>query len=223
MYEKVNSKKQDRKGHTFMSLIPRVRCKRCDRSFSGLKNKCPHCNTNRGRSGKRAFDANDAFARRMIKILLLVALVITVISVLVMNLDDADNLADETPSSPPDTIQIAPGGPLANLPPVPSPETIQTQAPTIEATSVQIAWQFWSPGTNEFSLRAGQSLELWANIFPIEAEDAIHWTIENNTVALITQDADNHARITLEARGRGVTTLQVTVGNLTDEVTVRVN
>ena len=202
-----------------MSLVPKVRCKRCDRSFSSLKNKCPYCDSYRGRSGKRAFDANDAFARRMIKVLLLLALIITVVSVLLMNLDDADELGSAT--NPPEAEQGDPAYP-PELPIFTPPVPVPSPTPEIEVTSVQISWQFWAPGVTEFTIGVGQRLDLWVNVFPIEADEAISWSIEANTVAVITQNADDHAQISLEGRGRGVTTLQVSVGGMTDEVTVRV-
>ena len=205
-----------------MSLISRVRCSRCDRSFSGLKNKCPYCDAYRGRSGKRAYDANDLFARRMIKVLLLVALVVTLLSVLLLNLDDADDLSGHAANTPPE--QQTPGDQIELPPiPIPTPTPLPPPPPAIEVTSVQIAWQSWAPGVNDFTIGVGQTLEMWVNVFPVEADAPISWSIESNTIALITQDPDDHARITLEARGRGPTTLQVTVGDMTDTVTVRVN
>jgi len=206
-----------------MSLISRVRCSRCDRSFSGLKNKCPYCDAHRGRSGKRVYDANDVFARRMIKMLLLAALVITLISVLFLNLDDADDLSGHA-SAPPSGQQTPPGDSIELPPtPTPTPPPAPPTPPPIEVTSVQIAWQSWSPGVNDFTIGNGQTLGMWVNVFPVEADAPISWSITDNTIALITQDPDDHARITLEARGRGNTTLQVTVGDMTDTVTVRVN
>jgi len=148
-----------------MSLIPKVKCGHCDRSYSGLKIKCPYCGAGRSRSGKRASDYGDAPARRMIKILLLLVLVITVISMAVLDLD-ADPAEPSGSGGGPAMVQPTPGeseengnGGTETPPPTPQP----TPTP-IPVTSVTISWR-GSGTANDMTLRVGDTLELWSEIF----------------------------------------------------------
>ncbi|MCL2587925.1 MAG: hypothetical protein FWD84_00780 [Oscillospiraceae bacterium] len=206
------------------NLIPKVKCGRCDRSYSGLKNTCPYCGASRSRGGKRATENGDAGARRMIQVLLILILVITGVAIAVMDLDaEPTPGGGDTPGGP-GMIQT-PGdgeengyeenGGMSELPPPPTP------TPQPEVTSVSIAWSGQQPGADDFTLRVGNQLELWSEIFPTDSEAEVLWEIDTPTVANITI-AEDLRSVTLEARSAGQTILRVTAGDQSATVIVRV-
>ena len=212
-----------------MSLIPKVKCSRCDKSYSGLKNKCPYCGASRGRSGKRAADTGDNTARFMIKMLLLLALVVTVISMLVIDFD-SEPTGGTILATPPPTVNQTNGegeggevGPDGTIIPTPIPTATPAPTPTpIEATSLGIRWQFWAEGASDMTIPVGTVIELWAQMFPTDATGEPSWSTSASTVANFTVNHEDHRRIELEARSVGVATISVMVDGLESEIIVRV-
>ena len=66
-----------------MGLIPQVKCGRCDRTYSGLRSRCPYCGAHRHKKGKRVSDGDNATWKLIIGILLIVVLIAAVIVILV--------------------------------------------------------------------------------------------------------------------------------------------
>lgn len=208
-----------------MGLIPKVRCSRCDKSYSGLKNKCPYCGAHRGRGGKRATDTGDAAARFMIKMLLLLALVAAVISMIFINFDDEPSggtisggtpgiiQGTPAPESGEDGEETPTSTPTLTPPPTPPP---------IEATSLGIRWQFWSEGVNEMTIRVGDVIEVWAHIFPTDASGVPNWSTSEGTVANLLVNHEDLRRASIEGRSVGTTTIAVVVDGLEAEIIVRV-
>lgn len=212
-------------------MASRVKCGRCEQSFSAQRNRCPHCGAERSRAGKRVADTGDKMARRAIKIVLLLALVIATVSVIALNLDDEDgtsanrpstnNVQENAPSDNGDEPDETNGLNIANLiPDFPEPEPTPEG---IAATSVTIDWATRAGNATDFTLSVGNELVLRALVFPVETTDVVTWEIAESTVANITIDPQDLSRVTLVARGSGVTTLRATAGEHTAAVTVRVN
>ena len=206
-----------------MGLIPRVKCSRCDRSYSGLKNKCPNCGASRSRGSKRTIDIKDSGARRIIQILLALVLVITTISIIVIGGGDDDallgagtTLAQEEENGD-EAGEVGEDTELET--PTPTPEPTPEPNPV---TGLEITWQFQQGNINEMTLSAGDSLEVWAEVFPTDADAEISWGTEDPTVANIRVEVDDHRRIELIAIGGGITTVTVTAGGHTAELIVRV-
>jgi len=162
----------------------------------------------------------------MIKALLLLALVITVIAVAVMDLDGEPAGATTEPGSGSGTT-LNGGGTEENgdeeengpsLPPPPAPPSPSP----IAVTSISINWAA-NVGFNDMTIGVGHQLELWAEIFPTDADAVINWTTEVPTVAGITINPEDHRRVTLEGRGPGETVIRVTAGGESATVLVRVN
>ncbi len=66
-----------------MGLIPQVKCGRCDRTYSGLRSRCPYCGAHRHKRGKRTTDGDNATWKLIIGVLLIVILIAAVIVILV--------------------------------------------------------------------------------------------------------------------------------------------
>ena len=62
-----------------MGIISDVKCGRCDRRYSGLRNRCPYCGARRGKRGKHADDSDNSKAKIMIGSLLILVLLVAVI------------------------------------------------------------------------------------------------------------------------------------------------
>ena len=212
-----------------MSFISKVKCGRCDRSYSGRSLKCPYCGASRSRGGKRSVEFGDAAARRMIKVLLLLVLVVTVVSMAVIDfsIDPAEGSGpiivpgqdtgegDKNGENEEDN-----GTDTAALPGV-LPGTEQAE-PEIEVTNIDIEWRAKREGVNDMALRIGDELELWAALWPSDTDAEVFWETDDHLVANFTIHSDDHRRITLEARGTGKTLLRAIAGEESAEVIVRV-
>ena len=62
-----------------MGIISDVKCGRCDRRYSGLRNRCPYCGARRGKRGKHADDSDNSKAKILIGSLLILVLLVAVI------------------------------------------------------------------------------------------------------------------------------------------------
>lgn len=78
-----------------MGLIPQTKCSRCDRTYSGLRSRCPYCGTRRHKKGKRVSDGDNATWKLIIGVLLIVVLIAAVLVIVVTSLNDKP---DETPN-----------------------------------------------------------------------------------------------------------------------------
>ena len=214
-----------------MSLISKVKCGRCDRSYSGLKSKCPYCGAGRSRSGKRSSDVSDATARRMIQAVLVLTLVITVIAMAVTDFD-ADPAeggsglgggAGTEQGTGTDTNTGTDAGDGEengdNTPPPPTPQPTPTP---IEVTSINIRWSAQRGDANDMTIRVGQSIELWSEVFPTDADAEVLWDRGDHLIANITVNPEDHRRVTVEARSAGNTRVWAEAGNERAEVIVRV-
>jgi len=161
----------------------------------------------------------------MIKVLILFVLVVTVVSIAVMDLsaDPAENGDDRNIMEGQGVGNGENGdnqnGDMDNGAALPTPEP---PPPQIEVTSIDISWRAKREGVNDLTLRVGDELEIWAEVFPTDADVTVNWERDDHLVANITINAEDHRRVTLEARGTGQTLIRATAGEESTEVIVRV-
>jgi len=164
----------------------------------------------------------------MIRGLLLLAILITVISMVTLDLsgDPVDRPpagggtinetnGPEEPNGENGEENPDPTPPPEDQPPTPEP-------PAQAVTSVEIDWRFRANNVNEMTIHIGDILDVWVNVFPVDADVDVHWETANVTVAGITVNPENHREIQLEARGTGQTMVTVTAGGQSAELIVRV-
>ncbi len=77
-----------------MGLIPQTKCGRCDRTYSGLRSRCPYCGAHRHKKGKRTTDGDNATWKLIIGVLLIVVLIAAVVVILVTSSNDKNNNGD---------------------------------------------------------------------------------------------------------------------------------
>ena len=212
-----------------MRFLPKVKCSQCNRSYPGLKNKCPHCGTGRTRKGKRVADVGDGQVRMIIRGLILLTLIITVISAVAIDLDaepQRGSAAGGSVGRPADPAQTQENEPEENEPTTIAPPPVDLPPPTpppVAVTAVDFHWRFKVGNINEMTLRIGDEIEVTAEVFPIDAStDDIRWTTSEGTICNITVDPNDHTRVTLLARGAGNATITVTVGGVSNDLIVRV-
>jgi len=167
----------------------------------------------------------------MIKVLLALVLVVTTISIAVMDLstdpvvDTPDvGLAQGAGTGDPENGGENGSGEHSGdvvVPPIVLP-TQETPPAQVEATSIDIEWRAKRAGVNDMALRVGDELELWAEIWPSDADAIVTWETDAHTVANFTIHPEDHRRVTLEARGAGQTIIRAAVGEERAEVIVRV-
>jgi len=161
----------------------------------------------------------------MIKVLLLLTLVITTVSLAFLDLS-----VDPVEATPPDRPGTAQGpgteengengGEDEEGPPLPF-ITPQPTPPPVQVTSVDIHWR-GKGRYNDMTIPRGGTIELWSEIFPTDADADINWTVDNNAIAMITVNHEDNRYVYLEARSVGQTIVRVTAGDESAQVIVRV-
>lgn len=199
-----------------MAIIPRVKCSRCDRIYSGLQSKCPYCGARRSQKGRFAVpESGDAKWRLAVGVILLMAIVFTVIGLIRLGgsgntQTPKDKVEDVSPSpSTSDTSKSSPE-PSASASPSPSP------SPTMESiTAISVQWAYFS-GTHEMTINVGDSIPLEAVITPSTANVKVTWSSEDETVCKVdssgnlTAISSGKVDITAEYNGvKGLLTVRV--------------
>lgn len=212
-----------------MSLVPEVKCPRCDRKFSGLRGRCPYCGTRRRSKGKRVSASDNSFWKLLISAVLLLVLIIAVVVLIVSALGDnnaeqeddtkdkytADDgvqsvIGDEEDEEEPDT----PDDPVTQ-----EPEPV---VPTVDAVRLEPSWggeltKYNGDGYHyDVTMKAGDKLTLVCKILPEDCEETPIWETDNDSVIIVMQSGE------ITAVGKGSATLSVTVGNITIKALVRV-
>jgi len=175
----------------------------------------------------------DASARLMIKVLLLLALVIAVVSMIFINFDDEPSGGGVTLG--PGPVITDPGGTSGdqdeggevdedgNIIPTPAPTpTPPPTPPAIEATSLDVRWQFWAAGVNEITIRVGDEIDIWAHVFPTDATGEPRFVTSDSNVANFRVDPEDVRYVELQGRSVGTAVITVTLDDLEAELIVRV-
>ncbi|MDR1590291.1 MAG: Ig-like domain-containing protein [Oscillospiraceae bacterium] len=208
-----------------MAIVPDVKCKKCDRRFSGIRSRCPYCGARRGSPGKHAGGDDSFKGKATIGILILSALIIAVGALLFTSLADR---GDDPPSDPSGAVTDDPGGspdipddsdvntqpgtqPTLTPTPTPSPSPSPTPQPV---ESVQMTYA-GTAISEEFSVWTGEEVALKARTVPAETEYTPVWESSDEEVFMVNQDG------TVTGIGRGTAKLTVTVGGATAECIVR--
>ncbi len=126
-----------------MSVISEVKCGRCDRKYSGFRSRCPYCGARRSKRGKHADEADNAKAKLVIGIVLLVVLIGAVMVLIITSLpnpDETDEQAGVSDPSPGMTDSEAGNTTLVTEDTSPSPSPSPSPSAVIEVAAVFIFW-----------------------------------------------------------------------------------
>ena len=212
-----------------MALIKEVKCERCDRRYSAIRAKCPHCGARKNKDGKDASEGGSKLPIIIYAIVLIAvvaAVVILVCSAIrgkngelsgakntppVHSSDSGVSSVDGTepsPSQKPDDGGVG-GGDAAVT--TPEPTTEPTPVPETNVNSITLS-------ITDFTLfKAGEQWTIVATISPAGSEAEVKWISEDPSVATVDENG------TVTAVKGGTTTVSATAGGVIAECIVRVS
>lgn len=188
-----------------MSLIPEVKCGRCDRTYSGLRSRCPYCGAHRHKKGKRVSDGDNATWKLIIGILLIVVLIAAVIVILVTGSSGEPKKTHGTPSSS-EGVNNVPG----NSDPSTTPAGPQIAVTLSDGSAVATV-----------TAKAGDEVQLTAAVTPETVTDVPVWTTSDENIVKVEAD-ETGKTAKLTAVADGTATVTVTVGQAKVEIPVTV-
>ncbi len=195
-----------------MGLIPQTKCSRCDRTYSGLRSRCPYCGASRSKRGKRVSDGDNATWKLIIGVLLIVVLIAAVVVILVTGSND------DTPGG-----NTNPGGADVNNPPVddePGKNPEGNPDPTKPA-EVQVK-NAAGETIATLTLKKDETIDLTAVISPDTATGVPVWTSSNSAAVGIMALDTTGMSYRLTGLSAGSSTVTVIVDTVKYEFTVQV-
>jgi uncharacterized protein YjdB len=209
-----------------MAVISEVKCGRCDRRYSGFRSRCPYCGARRNKRGKHADDTENARAKLIIGVLLLVVLVAATMVLIFTSLPDKA-AADAKTSDSPVSADISPAytddeddntalpGTEDVSPTTPAEESA---SPSIDAnvTVATVAITYQGTPKSDVTMNVGESLAFSFVTTPASTGKVAIWDEDkNNSVITVV-----NGKVT--AMAKGTATLKVTVDNITATCIIRV-
>lgn len=209
-----------------MSLIPQVKCRRCDATFSSLRSRCPNCGTRRvsqsGRTpaatpstvkGTPSYDRAETNTKwQLIFGLILVAAVILAVIVMVStSLEGADVASSGTTITPPVVTDY-----------VPIIEEAPTEPPTPPPAVENIRLLFYNTEiATDFTMRVGEKLDLTAQVMPLTLTDvSVKWTSGNTDYLIVNSTDAMNATVECIGAVSGGVKLTLSCGNFSKDFTV---
>ncbi len=206
-----------------MGVISEVKCSRCDRRYSGFRGRCPYCGARRSKRGKRAEDTENAKAKLIIGVILLVVLIGATMVLIFTNIPESPSDAAETPSGGvidegpllPDDSDIdevtSSDNPDDTIEETPSP------SPSPEIVIQEVLITYGGEPKTDVTLKVGESQPFRFKTVPeveLEGKKAT-WESSDESVFMVVD-----GRVT--GVGAGQATLKCTVDGVTGECIVRV-
>jgi hypothetical protein len=205
-----------------MGVISEVKCSRCDRRYSGFRGRCPYCGARRSKRGKRAEDTENAKAKLIIGVILLVVLIGATMVLIFTNIPESPSDAVETPSGGgliddgpalPDDSDIdeviSTDDPGDNIEESPSPP------PSPEIVIQEVIITYGGEKKEDVTLKVGESLPFRFKTVPeVEGKEAT-WESSDESVFMVV-----NGKVT--GVGAGKATLRCIVDGVTGECIVRV-
>ncbi len=188
-----------------MSLIPQVKCGRCDRTYSGLRSRCPYCGAHRHKKGKRVSDGDNATWKLIIGILLIVVLIAAVVVILVTGSTDDPEQSRGKPNTS-DGVNDLPG----NSDPSTNPAGTQLAVTLSDGSAA-----------SSVTAKAGDEVQLTVTVTPDTVTDKPVWTTSDEAIVKVEADETGMtAKLTAVADGTAAVT--VTVGDAKVDIPVTV-
>ncbi len=171
-----------------MGLLQKNICPNCGEEYSALRGSCPKCGARKAASSRRTPPVSDSVRQgtaagsrnrqnakwQLIFGLCLVAAVIIAVIVLITT-TLSGNYGSAAVSPSPDVVEVS-------TPPSEAPTPPPT--PTVEELTITFLGQ---PLTdNSFAMKVGDTIQLKANIFPVEIEGIIEWSSTDETICTVS-------------------------------------
>ena len=204
-----------------MALFKEVKCGRCDRRYSALRNKCPHCGAYKNRDGKNPSAGTNTRWQVIVGAIVLLAIIAAAIILITVSLKD--RAPEPAPSAKPSSTAASPGvTSMEGTDPTPSalPGADETPAPTPPPTPTPTPEPVVNAITlsrSDFTLfTVGEQYTITATISPAGSKATIVWISEDPDVATVDENG------TVTAVDRGDVVVSATAGGVTAECWVRV-
>ncbi len=208
-----------------MALFKEVKCGRCDRRYSALRSRCPHCGARKNRDGKTSTDEQNTRWQVIVGAVVLLAIIAAAVILITTSLKNRD---PEPSGSTKPPASSAPTGSVHSVdgtnptptalpgetdpPPTPTaPPPTPTPTPEPVVNSITLS-------RSDFTLsHIGEQYTITATISPAGTKATIVWISENPDVATVDENG------TVTAVDRGKTIVSATAGGVIQECIVRVN
>lgn len=172
-----------------MGLFQKNICPKCGQEYSALRGACPNCGARKLKPSSRtpassdtvrngsAAQAQRAEASRwqFVVGLCLVAAVIIAVIVLIVTTINGDYSTYPTPT---------PSEEITSPTPPPSPSPSPTPTPTVESVAATI----WGNVTEGFTINPGDTVQLEAQVYPVEVVDGVTWESTKENVCTVSSD-----------------------------------
>lgn len=206
-----------------MALFKEVKCGRCDRRYSALRSRCPHCGARKNRDGKTVSTQGDRKWTTLVFLILLVAIIAAVVILVctaLKNRAPENSGGTKTPAPSPSAsagVSTVDGkDPTGSAPPSTEPSTEPTAEPTPPVTPEPVVNSI-SLSREDFTLsNIGDTYTINATLSPAGTSAEIIWISENPDVATVDQNG------LVTAVDHGNTIVSATAGGITKECIVRV-
>lgn len=203
-----------------MAIISDIKCGRCDRRYSGFRSRCPYCGARRNKRGKHADESDNAKAKLIIGVLLLVVLISATMVLLFTGFpgQDGDGIASTTNTDSSlsddaniDQVQNSDDGTQS---PSPSPSPSPSAVITVE--SVVIVWAVDGQPKIDITLEEiGETEQFDFETNPEMSEEQATWESSNEDIFMVVD-----GKVT--AIGKGSATLRCIVEGVTGTCIIRV-
>ena len=204
-----------------MALFKEVKCGRCDRRYSALRNKCPHCGAYKNRDGKSSPSSTNTRWQVIVGAIVLLAIIAAAIILITVSLKD--RAPEPAPSTRPSSSPASPGVtsmegtdptpsalPGAEETPAPTPPPTPTPTPEPVVNSITLS-------RSDFTLSSiGEQYTITATVSPAGSKATIVWISEDPDVATVDENG------TVTAVDYGDIIVSATAGGVTSECWVRV-
>ena len=219
-----------------MSIISEVKCARCDRTYSGVRSRCPYCGARRIGTGKYSEDGDNSKGKMVIGVLILAVLVVAAAVLLFTaprNKDEPEVVLENTesvdsPNLPDENENVSVTGVKPPVPPSDEPEETESETPpttpTPRVTSVVILYAKNPIPDNDFTAGIGDRTPLSVRIEPagVEYEGEVVWLSSNTSIFEVVKESTDGTSAAVTGYSAGTGTLTVIVGGVEAECTVRI-
>lgn len=199
-----------------MALFKEVKCGRCDKRYSAIRSRCPHCGARKNRDGKSAAAAGNSRWQLIVGLVVLLAIVVAVVILLTTSLRNrGPEPVNPTPPADPGVTSVpgtsATPEPTPTPTPTPTPEPTPTPTPAPVVNSIVLSRE-------DFTLSViDEQYTIAATLSPAGTKAELIWISEDPDVATVDEKG------TVTAVDRGTTVVTATAGGVTAECIVRVS
>ena len=182
-----------------MGIIPKVRCRRCHREFSGLRSKCPYCGTRKAAvpttrtaatsastvkgSASNSRANQNAKYQMIFGTVIMVAVVLAVIVLISTSLKDSGDKKSKGDTS----VAVSPSPDLI-VTATPSPEPTETPEATATVSSISFTYAGGPLAyDNQFATSVGTTTQLGVNVYPLNPDAKVTWSSSDESVLTVDQ------------------------------------